>query len=132
MGKTFTMDFYMFPLKEKELELLHREFSVVLPKGKSCSEHEGCQICFGDFKKDEVMTTLPVCGHQFHAECFDMWVKTQPSCPNCRCLIRRNLLDHFHGQLDGLPQKAKTMKKIQDNDIITEISENVTNNRMNA
>jgi len=126
--KSFSMDFYLFPLREKELELLHREFSVVLPKSKSSSDHEGCLICFSGFNKGQVMTTLPVCGHQLHAECFDMWAKTQPCCPICRSLIRKNLLEHFHGDIGNIPESPK-LKKTQDNDIITEISVNITKKR---
>lgn len=124
------LDFYLFPLKEKEIEFLHREFSVVLPIDKSCSDNEGCLICFSGFKKGEVMTTLPVCGCQLHAECFDLWVKIQPSCPKCSSLIRKNLIEHFHGQIDMMPKSHKmNMKK--DEDIITEISVNITKKRMN-
>jgi hypothetical protein len=39
-----------------------------------CTDVLECSICQGGLAKDEIITSLPVCGHIFHSECICEWV----------------------------------------------------------
>lgn len=43
-----------------------------------------CSICLGDYKDSEWLRLLPHCGHFFHKECIDTWLRLKLSCPMCR------------------------------------------------
>ncbi|KAK7343957.1 hypothetical protein VNO77_13107 [Canavalia gladiata] len=43
-----------------------------------------CSICLADYKDSEWLRLLPDCGHSFHKECIDMWLRLNLSCPMCR------------------------------------------------
>ncbi|PWA59263.1 zinc finger, RING/FYVE/PHD-type [Artemisia annua] len=44
----------------------------------------GCSICLADYKAADVIRLLPVCGHLFHRQCIDTWLKVHATCPVCR------------------------------------------------
>lgn len=46
-----------------------------------------CSICISALEAGEKVKVLPPCGHCFHPDCVDAWLKSQPSCPLCRCLL---------------------------------------------
>ncbi|KAL3718108.1 hypothetical protein ACJRO7_003269 [Eucalyptus globulus] len=54
-------------------------YSQVKGAGSSC-----CSICLSEYKERDVLRLLPDCGHYFHSKCIDQWLRTNPSCPNCR------------------------------------------------
>jgi hypothetical protein len=43
-----------------------------------------CAICLGEFAEGDEVKALPRCGHRFHPECVDAWLRSRPSCPLCR------------------------------------------------
>ncbi|KAL5709054.1 RING-type E3 ubiquitin transferase [Ranunculus cassubicifolius] len=43
-----------------------------------------CSICLSDYKKLDMLRSLPNCGHVFHLNCVDPWLRLHPSCPVCR------------------------------------------------
>ncbi|EES03833.1 RING-H2 finger protein ATL66 [Sorghum bicolor] len=43
-----------------------------------------CSICLGEFQEGDKVKALPRCGHGFHPECVDAWLRARPSCPLCR------------------------------------------------
>ncbi|XP_074576263.1 RING-H2 finger protein ATL70-like [Curcuma longa] len=43
-----------------------------------------CSICLSDFKEGEVLRALTECGHSFHLQCVDPWLRSRPTCPLCR------------------------------------------------
>ncbi|KAI4351219.1 hypothetical protein L6164_005597 [Bauhinia variegata] len=45
-----------------------------------------CSICLVDFKEDDELRMLPDCGHFYHVNCIDSWLKLHPTCPICRNL----------------------------------------------
>ncbi|XP_044962582.1 RING-H2 finger protein ATL66-like [Hordeum vulgare subsp. vulgare] len=46
-----------------------------------------CSICISALVAGEKVKALPPCGHCFHPECVDAWLRSQPSCPLCRTLL---------------------------------------------
>jgi len=43
-----------------------------------------CVVCLGVFEENETLRMLPKCGHVFHAECVDTWLRSHATCPFCR------------------------------------------------
>uniref|UniRef100_A0A452ZBY1 RING-type E3 ubiquitin transferase n=1 Tax=Aegilops tauschii subsp. strangulata TaxID=200361 RepID=A0A452ZBY1_AEGTS len=46
-----------------------------------------CSICISALVPGDKVKALPPCGHCFHPECVDAWLRSQPSCPLCRTLL---------------------------------------------
>ena len=44
-----------------------------------------------------MITTLPGCKHKFHFSCISNWFTTRPTCPMCRGLTKKRMLEHYHG-----------------------------------
>jgi hypothetical protein len=44
-----------------------------------------CSICISALVAGEKVKVLPPCGHCFHPDCVDAWLRSQASCPLCRC-----------------------------------------------
>ncbi|XP_030540144.2 RING-H2 finger protein ATL22-like [Rhodamnia argentea] len=43
-----------------------------------------CTICLSEYQPKEMLRTIPKCGHYFHAQCIDLWLRRSASCPLCR------------------------------------------------
>ncbi|XP_048131639.1 putative RING-H2 finger protein ATL21A [Rhodamnia argentea] len=43
-----------------------------------------CAICLSEYQPKETLRTIPACGHYFHAQCIDRWLRRNASCPLCR------------------------------------------------
>lgn len=113
-------EFYQFPLKEFEVELLTRYFSVDMSQS---AENGDCSICYQALRNGETVINMPGCNHKFHSDCLQLWVRTQHSCPCCRSTIRKQMLEHFHGTLE-IPKEGRKMAK-PDQEIITQIISNM-------
>ena len=50
----------------------------------SLSEVDRCPISQNNFKKNDIITKLPKCGHIFHSECLFKWLYQKEECPMCR------------------------------------------------
>ncbi|CAL9108456.1 unnamed protein product [Musa textilis] len=46
-----------------------------------------CVVCLSEFKDGDKGRLLPICGHRFHADCIDMWFRSQSTCPICRSAV---------------------------------------------
>ncbi|KAG6488875.1 RING-H2 finger protein ATL66-like [Zingiber officinale] len=47
-----------------------------------------CSICLSGVPAGEKVKALPGCGHGFHVECVDEWLRVHASCPLCRATPR--------------------------------------------
>uniref|UniRef100_A0A0E0F988 RING-type domain-containing protein n=1 Tax=Oryza meridionalis TaxID=40149 RepID=A0A0E0F988_9ORYZ len=43
-----------------------------------------CAICLGEFVAGDALRRGPGCGHRFHAECVERWLRVSATCPVCR------------------------------------------------
>ncbi|GMN60990.1 hypothetical protein TIFTF001_030084 [Ficus carica] len=48
------------------------------------SAFSSCSICLADYGDSDELRLLPDCGHFFHVDCVDSWLRQQPTCPICR------------------------------------------------
>ncbi|CAL4914788.1 unnamed protein product [Urochloa decumbens] len=46
-----------------------------------------CAVCIAEVAAGEAARVLPRCGHAFHVECVDMWLRSHSTCPLCRCAV---------------------------------------------
>lgn len=46
-----------------------------------------CAVCIAEVAPGEAARTLPRCGHAFHADCVDMWLRSHSTCPLCRAAV---------------------------------------------
>ncbi|XP_066395288.1 E3 ubiquitin-protein ligase EL5-like [Miscanthus floridulus] len=44
-----------------------------------------CAVCITELAPGETARVLPRCGHGFHVDCVDMWLRSHSTCPLCRC-----------------------------------------------
>lgn len=44
-----------------------------------------CAVCITELAEGETARVLPRCGHGFHVDCVDMWLRSHSTCPLCRC-----------------------------------------------
>nr|CAB3475783.1 unnamed protein product [Digitaria exilis] len=49
-----------------------------------------CAVCLSELADGEKVRALPSCGHVFHVECVDAWLRTRTTCPVCRAEVRPN------------------------------------------
>ncbi|CAN0112020.1 unnamed protein product, partial [Heterosigma akashiwo] len=42
-----------------------------------------CSVCLGEYARGETLTLLG-CGHHFHADCLDEWLRRRRVCPLCK------------------------------------------------
>ncbi|KAF8769125.1 hypothetical protein HU200_006896 [Digitaria exilis] len=46
---------------------------------------DDCAVCLTELKAGDTARVLPRCGHGFHVDCVDMWLRSHSTCPLCRC-----------------------------------------------
>ncbi|KAL9674723.1 hypothetical protein QQ045_002922 [Rhodiola kirilowii] len=49
-----------------------------------------CTVCLADYRDEDTLRILPVCGHSFHVTCIDIWLYQHSTCPICRVSMREN------------------------------------------
>ncbi|KAI0981861.1 hypothetical protein GJ496_010180 [Pomphorhynchus laevis] len=68
---------------------LCRSEIALIPKyrrGPNKTKTDCCPICL-DIGEDIWYRKLPLCGHEFHADCLDRWLRQKNSCPVCRKIV---------------------------------------------
>ena len=67
-------------------------------------EEACCSVCIDAFEEGDQLRTLPVCGHAFHKDCIDEWLKLHTTCPNCRAsMIERGRQSRTSTSVDVAP-----------------------------
>ncbi|KAF8013623.1 hypothetical protein BT93_I1472 [Corymbia citriodora subsp. variegata] len=62
--------------------------SLYTAKGHGHSHRaRDCAVCLLEFEESDYVRTLPACGHAFHVDCIDMWLRSHANCPLCRAGI---------------------------------------------
>ncbi|CAL4888835.1 unnamed protein product [Urochloa decumbens] len=52
--------------------------------GKAGAGTALCAVCLEGVRRGEAVRRLRACGHLFHRECVDMWLRSHATCPLCR------------------------------------------------
>lgn len=47
-----------------------------------------CAVCLSELEDGEKVRALPGCGHVFHVDCVDAWLRSRTTCPVCRAEVR--------------------------------------------
>ncbi|XP_062208292.1 RING-H2 finger protein ATL39-like [Phragmites australis] len=47
-----------------------------------------CAVCLSELADGEKVRALPSCGHVFHVECVDEWLRSRTTCPVCRAEVQ--------------------------------------------
>lgn len=56
-------------------------------EGEQAAVEAECSICISALVAGDKVKALPPCGHCFHPDCVDAWLRSHPSCPLCRTLL---------------------------------------------
>jgi len=46
-----------------------------------------CAVCMAEFQTGSIVKKLPPCGHVFHCDCIDSWLRVRKTCPICRAEV---------------------------------------------
>ena len=83
---------------------------------KMAADSTVCSTCLGTREQagDELTKEFVVtrCGHAFHRSCLAMWVRTKPTCPDCRARIVcacQPLKKKCNGSCVGMKSKAQAL-----------------------
>ncbi|OIT34855.1 PREDICTED: probable E3 ubiquitin-protein ligase RHA4A [Nicotiana attenuata] len=67
--------------------MLKNKLPVILFDEDSMMRDSQCCVCLGEFEIKEELHQLPSCKHIFHVECIRHWLRSNFSCPLCRCHV---------------------------------------------
>ncbi|XP_039072260.1 NEP1-interacting protein 1-like [Hibiscus syriacus] len=65
-------------------KLSMHEFRSSEPIKSNDLDQPSCSICLQGLKDGELARNLPRCGHIFHLQCIDEWLRRKGTCPICR------------------------------------------------
>ena len=70
------------------------QFEPSMAEGKEENHTEvKCQVCQCPYEADETLRRLP-CGHCFHVDCVDQWLKTKDTC----CFCKKSIVQEADGE----------------------------------
>ena len=61
-------------------------------KDDNCAD---CAICMAEFQTGSLVKKLPPCGHVFHCDCIDSWLRVRKTCPICRAEVHVEAKESF-------------------------------------
>lgn len=80
------------PMKPQEIAVLRDFFGEKYPSSQEdiADEElkEACIICLEPFSLSQEAIRFPVCSHQYHWGCLDMWIQQNLNCPMCKRDLR--------------------------------------------
>uniref|UniRef100_A0A1J3J6F6 RING-type E3 ubiquitin transferase n=1 Tax=Noccaea caerulescens TaxID=107243 RepID=A0A1J3J6F6_NOCCA len=59
------------------------KFSSITRRSNSSNSGD-CAVCLSKFEPEDQLRLLPLCCHAFHADCIDIWLVSNQTCPLCR------------------------------------------------
>ncbi|KAM3261597.1 hypothetical protein ACQJBY_052336 [Aegilops geniculata] len=62
-----------------------------------------CAVCLAELVDGDEARELPNCGHLFHLECVDAWLRTRTTCPLCRAQAAGLPGEHGKAQSSSVP-----------------------------
>ncbi|XP_042012866.1 E3 ubiquitin-protein ligase RING1-like [Salvia splendens] len=65
--------------------------SFAYRKADGLVDGNDCAVCLADFRDGDAVRLLPKCGHAFHVDCIDTWLRSHKSCPVCRAPVAPDL-----------------------------------------
>ncbi|KAI5062437.1 hypothetical protein GOP47_0022976 [Adiantum capillus-veneris] len=74
-----------------------------------------CAVCLGEYKEEDLLRTLPQCGHNFHANCIDAWLQRHVTCPVCRMSLQGYFVGRtlgMHQSMDDQPEASPTNQPV--------------------
>ncbi|CAM0880382.1 unnamed protein product [Alopecurus aequalis] len=64
-----------------------------------------CAVCLSELADGDKVRELPNCGHAFHVECVDAWLRSRTTCPLCRAEVE---LPQGNRNADGAGQSSSS------------------------
>jgi len=96
------------PMKPNEIAVLRDFFGEKYPSNQEdVAEEElkeACIICLEPFSLGQEAIHFPVCSHQYHWGCLDMWIQQNLNCPMCKRDLRI-------GMVNGIRNKGRQKAK---------------------
>ncbi|KAM7267096.1 hypothetical protein ACFE04_009262 [Oxalis oulophora] len=65
-------------------KIIRRENAEEEEEEQQDDQDTTCSVCLADYGENDVLRVMPHCGHRFHLECGDRWLRVNPTCPICR------------------------------------------------
>ncbi|KAJ1262520.1 hypothetical protein BS78_09G114300 [Paspalum vaginatum] len=56
-------------------------------EGAAAGKSPECAVCIVELRDGDSARLLPRCGHRFHADCVDAWLRLHATCPLCRASV---------------------------------------------
>lgn len=72
-------------------------------------DNEKCTICLDQVKNAELLRSIPLCQHVFHAECLLNWLLVNEICPNCKNEVSLYTLKAYFDSLKA--SKSRKQKR---------------------
>ena len=76
--------------EEQSLSLSHLLENTELSLYRANGDENMCTICRTDIQENTIIRKINGCGHMFHHNCLDNWLKNHHTCPVCRHSLRTN------------------------------------------
>ena len=62
-------------------------------------DRDECAICKLKIEKNGIITSPFACGHRFHRDCINDWIKRKQNCPGCDSILINNNITQRRSQI---------------------------------